>query len=147
MNIEDLYLIILDKLNAIPDILWADQNIGQLDVEGRPAVPFPCALISIDMPQIDDLGNGIQKCRTQIGIRLGFDYKGSTAAKSPGAVKARALDYYRIIREVYKAVNGYNQPGLSRLKRNSQMEAARHDQIKILDMGFYCEILDKSAIT
>lgn len=145
MNLEDLFLLIQDKLNALPDIDWVDQNIGQLDVETRPPVSFPCALISIDLPRCEDLGGKLQKCSTQIGVRLGFNYTGSTSAKSPEAVRNRALDYYRIIREVYKALQGYNQPGLSRLKRISQVEMARPDQIKILDMTFYCEFHDNSA--
>lgn len=146
MNLEDLFILIQDKLNALPDIDWVDQNIGQLDVETRPQVSFPCALISIDLPKCEELGGKLQKCSTQIGVRLGFNYYGTTSAKSPTAVRNRALDYYRIIREVYKALQGYSQPGLSRFKRISQIEFARPDQIKILDMTFYCEFHDHSAV-
>lgn len=146
MNLEDLFILIQDKLKVLPDIKWVDQNIGQLDVESRPPVSFPCALISIDLPRCEELGGKLQKCSTQVGIRLGFNYAGTTSSNSPEAVKARALDYYRILREVYKAIQGYSEPGLSRLRRISQVEMAREDQIKIVDMTFYCEFHDSSAV-
>lgn len=146
MNLEDLFILIQEKLDALPDIDWVDQNIGQLDVDGRPPVQFPCALISIDLPRCEYLGRNIQKCSTHIGVRLGFNYAGSTNSKTTEVVRNRALDYYRIIREVYKALQGYSEPGLSRLKRISQVEMARADQVKILDMVFYCEFHDQSAV-
>lgn len=146
MNLEDLFTLMQDKIKVLPDIAWVDLNFGQLESETRPAVHFPCALISIDLPQTEDLGQKLQKCKCTIGIRLGFDFKGSTSAKAPAPVLAKALDYYRITREVYKAIQGYSQPGLSRLKRISQLEMTRPDQIKILDMTFYCEFHDNSAV-
>lgn len=146
MNLEDLFILIQDKLKVLPDIAWVDLNFGQLESETRPAVQFPCALISIDLPRTEDLGQKLQKCQCTIGIRLGFDFKGSASAKAPEPVRNKALDYYRITREVYKALQGYSQTGLSRLKRTSQLEMARPDQIKIVDMTFYCEFHDSSAV-
>jgi hypothetical protein len=146
MNLETLFLLIQDKLKVLPDIKWVDMNVGQLDVETRPAVAFPCALISIDLPKCEELGQQIQKCQCQIGIRLGFNYAGATNSKTPIAVKAAALDYYRMIREVYRALQGHTEPGLSRIRRVSQVEMAREDQIKIVDMTFYTEFHDYSAV-
>lgn len=146
MHLEDLFTLIQDKLKVLPDIAWVDLNFGQLESETRPAVQFPCALISIDLPRTEDLGQKLQKCQGTIGIRLGFDFKGSSSSKAADPVRAKALDYYRITREVYKALQGYSQTGLSRLKRTSQIEMARPDQIKILDMTFYCEFHDSSAV-
>jgi hypothetical protein len=146
MKLEDFFILIQDKLKVLPEINWVDLNFGQLESETRPAVQFPCALISIDLPRTEDLGQNIQRCYATIGIRLGFDFKGSAAAKSPEPIRAKALDYYRITREVYTALQGYSQSGLSRLKRSSQVEMARPDQIKIVDLTFTCEFHDHTAV-
>ena len=92
MNIEDIFLAVQDELNAIPELKWVDMNIGQMDGEDRPPVAFPCALVSIDLPECRDIGQGQQQCRTVLNVRVAFNYRGSTSSAAPEVVREKALE-------------------------------------------------------
>lgn len=144
MDIDQIFLEVTDLLSEIPALKWIDMDFGQLDSEQRPAVAFPCALVSIDLPDTNDLGNKVQKPKVLINIKLAFDYTGETNVKTAPNYRARALSYYGIVKSVYVKLQG-QRVGTAPLKRKSQMEYARPDRIKILDMPFETVFLDESA--
>lgn len=145
MEIEDLYTAVADLIAEVPQIKWVDMDFGQVDnFDIRPAVAFPCALIGIDFPQITDLGQKKQKPQVVINIKMGFNYSGETAHATPEQVRERALAYYGIVKAVYKKLQG-ERIGTSTLKRRQQLETARPDRIKIIEMPFATEFVDESA--
>jgi len=144
MDIDQIFLEVADLINGVPGIKWIDMDFGQLDSDQRPAVAFPCALISIDLPDTNDLGNRVQKPKVIINVKLAFDYMGETSVKTAPNYRTRALRYYGIVKSVYIALQG-QRIGTTPLKRKSQMEYARPDRIKILDMPFETNFLDDSA--
>lgn len=145
MNIEDFYLGVSDLIAEVPEIKWIDMDFGQLDsTDSRPAVAFPCALISIDFPDIADLGNKKQKPQVLINVRLGFNYAGETSHSTPEQAKSRALAYYAIVKAVYAKLQGQRLGG-SQLRRIRQVEAATPQRVKVVDMPFRTEFIDESA--
>ncbi|MDO9554541.1 hypothetical protein [Rhodonellum sp.] len=144
MEIDELFLGITDMIGEVTDIKWIDMDFGQMDSDQRPPVGYPCALISIDFPQISDLGNNVQKPKVLINVKLCFDYQGETSVKAPPNTRIRALSYYPIVKSVYKKLQG-QRIGTSPMKRTSQIESARPDRIKILQMTFETVFVDDSA--
>lgn len=145
MNIDDLFLAITDELRSIPELKWIDMNIGQMDGEDRPPVAFPCALVSIDLPECKDIGQNKQQCRTTLNVRVAFNYRGATNSAAPEIVRGKALEYYGIVRKVYQALHGFKSGDSSPFRRKSQMEYARPDQIRFVDLMFECQFIDASA--
>lgn len=144
MNIEDLFIDVCDLINEVPEIKWVDLDFGQMDSETRPAVLFPCALVSIDLPNTNDVGNKVQKPQVIINVKLCFNYNGETSTGTPPVSRARALEYYGLVKSVYKKLQGA-RIGTGALKRRAQVESARPDKIKIVDMPFETFFLDNSA--
>lgn len=144
MEQDELFLAITDLIGEVPSVAWIDMDFGQMDSEGRPAVGFPCALVSIDYPQITEIGQGVQKPNVLINVKLCFSYTGATNLKASSPVRERALAYYAIVKDVYKKLQG-KRVGTGPLRRISQLESARPDQIKIVDISFATSFLDQSA--
>jgi len=136
---EEIYELLLAKLGEIAELNWIDLDKGQLETgESRPAVSFPCALITIQYPNTEDLDfkGTIQDCDVQIGIRVAHDYTGNTSAVTPEAVRAESLEYLRLVQKVYKKLQGFTDGTMNELSRRSQREERRPDQIKVMQINF-----------
>lgn len=144
MEQDELFLAITDLISEVPSVSWIDMDFGQMDSEGRPPVNFPCALVSIDFPQIAEIGQGVQKPSVMINVKLCFNYTGETSQRAASPVRERALAYYATVKDVYKKLQG-QRIGTGPLRRVSQLESARPDRIKIVDMSFTTAFLDQSA--
>lgn len=146
MELQDIYLGVMDLLSQVPELKWIDQDYGQLDdPDVRPAVAFPCALIGTDLVRCQDIGMKKQKCPVQVNIKIGFNYAGESSAVTPLAVRDKALEYYRVLKSVYLKLQGARIGELTPLKRASQVEASRPDRIKIVEMPFNTEFIDVTA--
>lgn len=145
MDIDQIFLEVTELLSTVPTLKWIDMDFGQLDSEQRPPVAFPCALVSIDLPDINDLGNKVQKAKARINIKMAFDYAGETSIKTAPDYRTRALAYYGTVKDVYKKLHGARLESTAPLKRITQMEYARPDRIKIVEMPFDTVFVDESA--
>ncbi len=140
---EEIYLLFLELLKAVPELRWIDMDQGQLE-QDRPPVAYPCALINIDYDDVDDKGANIQFCNTTVTIRVAFNYTGSVSAKTPDLLLERSLEYCRTINKVYKAIQGKTFKG-SRMKRRGQIREPRPDGITVVQVPFQFTFLDQSA--
>ena len=143
MNIEDIYQATYDRLAPLPEIKWADQDFGQMEME-RPPVVYPCVLIGIDLPKTADIGQNKQNCQVLINLKICFTYTGEISFKAPEEIRERGLAYYRTIKEIYKKMQG-QRIGLKPLSRIQQVESVRPDRVKIVDMTFSTTFIDESA--
>ncbi|SUJ26433.1 Uncharacterised protein [Sphingobacterium spiritivorum] len=135
----------LEIYNQLKKIRWIDMDKGQLEFyETRPAVAFPCALIKIEIAKTENLGSNVQRCFGRGTIRLAFDYVGETAAKTPTALRQQSLEYFDILQAVYLAVQG-KTGGAGKFDRQSAVEENRPDGLKVLNMPFATNWIDKSA--
>ena len=79
---------IITQLKTITALKWIDEDFGQLEVlEQRPAVKFPCALITIDQAS-EDLGGGDRDVTNTVTVRLAHD---RTADHAQGVASGTAL--------------------------------------------------------
>ncbi|MDR1646020.1 MAG: hypothetical protein LBS05_09435 [Tannerellaceae bacterium] len=145
---KTIYKAVVERLTEkVPDLRWVDLDTGQLDRKNdRPAVAWPCALISIDIPQCKNLTDTVQTCQAKIVLRIAFDPEGTgrTAANAPNSVREEALKPYDVISEVYKALQGYETPAFCPLTRTGQEKENRSD-LFVYKMMFRCEFEDETA--
>lgn len=139
---DEIYELILAKLDEIPELNWIDLDKGQLDTgESRPPVAFPCALIGISFPNASDLdlNQTIQDCSVQINIRIAQDFTGNTSAATPQVEREKSLVYMRLVQKVYEKLQGFSNGSLNPLSRRNQQEERRNDLYKVMRIGFVSE--------
>ena len=91
----------------VPSIRWIDQNLGQLESAERPPVSFPCVLIDFDEWNFEDLSELVQTAAGNIIIRLAFAPFSAINNVTPTAYKLKALQFYEIECQLYKALHGW----------------------------------------
>lgn len=128
---------------------WFDWNKGQLkkaDEAGRYPVPFPCALVRIDIPKTKDVTDTLQDCKATIAITLAFDplSMGRTAANAPEEIRAQGLEPYDTIADVYKLLQGFGTDQFSPLSRKSAKELT-HPDLFVYEIVFATEFEDNTA--
>ena len=66
---KTIYTAVMARLKEqVPAIRWIDFDKGQLDSSDRPAVAFPCALISIGINNTKDITSTSQDCTATLKI-------------------------------------------------------------------------------
>ena len=144
---KDLYLKTLGLIKTVPSIKFADLDKGQLDnYEVRPALIFPCVLIRLEFPKTENIGAKQQKVQAQITLRVAFDFVGRTASNTPEPVVEQSLGYFDTMTDLYKAFQDYYGDGFTRFSRISLREEKRNDGLKVVNMPFITNLIDKSAV-
>jgi hypothetical protein len=141
---KTVYLAVMAQLQTIEALKWIDLDSGQLS-QPKPSVSFPCALISIKLPKCKNVTDKIQDCEARISVRLGFDNKMRTAAKTPEVARNLSLAVYDIIADVYKALQGFSTVNFDCLNRVSQGEEPSKNGVFIYKQEFSTEFEDRSA--
>jgi hypothetical protein len=135
---------IIKNLNAFK---WIDKDNRQLDeYEGKPSVPFPCALIKVSLPKCESIGGGRQMCTAQITVRLGFNLvRSETSTKAPDEALEKSLKYLDDVEAVYIALQGYTDSEVEIYDRVTQTEEERQDGLTVVKMIFTTSFIDMSA--
>jgi len=141
---KTIYNTLLKLLGEIPELRWIDLDKGQLDYT-RPAVAFPCALISIQYSNCQDMSLKIQQCTILATVRLGFDFTGETSAKTPEPNRETALAYYDLANKVYSKIQGYTDKEVRPFSRKRMTEEVRGGGIKVLTIPFETIYTDQTA--
>lgn len=142
---KTIYSDIITRLKAkVPELRWIDLDYGQLESPERPAVAFPSALITIDIPQADDITDNIQDCVANITIRLAFDNPGRTAAATPTKELNRALTPYDTAGNVYAALQGWHTAHFDPLSRRSQRKENNRYGLFVYSLQFQTRFFDET---
>jgi hypothetical protein len=141
---KTIYLAIMQQLETVEALKWIDLDTGQLS-QAKPSVAFPCALVSIKLPKCKSLTDKIQDCEARISVRLGFDSKMRTAAKTPEAARTLSLAVYDTIADVYKALQGFGTENFDSLNRVSQGDEPSKNGVFIYKQEFSSQFEDRSA--
>lgn len=147
---KDIYDALLTRLSGqIPALKMIDFDMGQLgvlDLDLRPSVKFPCALIDITYPRCTDISGDIQLVESMIKIRLAFETPLPTDSNATKARRDAALLIFDTVDLVYKALQGYSAAGIfTELSRRSQVPDNRYAGIKIIEMIFDTTFEDITA--
>lgn len=129
---------------------WIDNDFGQLEFyELKPAVAFPCALISVEIEKTVDQGEDIQLCYARAGIRMAWDYTGRTSANTPAVIRQQSNEHYKLINAVYRTFQGKIGIGETiknfKFSRRSTIREKRPDGLTVIDLAFNTTFLDRTA--
>lgn len=149
----NIYLSIMARIKTkVPAVRYVNQDLGQLEnyhpSTGRPAVSFPCVLIDFDDFNADDLTHNIQELEGDIILRIALDTWSSASSLNDATTKAKALAYYDIEQEVYKALHGYcpgSADDCGYITRTATSTEKREDPIRVRIIRFKLRFKDDSA--
>lgn len=145
---KTLFLAITGQLETVADLAWIDDDFGQLETPSgaRPAVAFPCALVNISYPSIEDAGNPgdmAQVIRAQVQVRIGFDPVTETSSIVPEAFRLAAVNRFDIAQKVFEALQGFDANGqMGPMTRISQTPEQRRDNFKVIRMVFKTDFME-----
>ena len=141
---KKLFTGICDYLaSQVPDILWIDEDTGQLESEERPPVAFPCCLIDIQYPECATGIAGSQRIRAQIQVRLAFNCCASTNSRVPEAIREKALSRLDIVESVHNALQWWAMNReINPLKRLNASTERRMDGLKVYVMTYDTQFSD-----
>jgi len=148
-----LYVAILQRIeDMVPAIRYTDQDLGQLEnYETRPPVSWPCLLLDFDAATYENLGRLHQSGRLQVVLRIGFAPFSSANSLSPDTVRDKALEYYNVENEVYKALQGWEPLGPAKeplcqpLMRVQAATERRNDEYRVRTLVFATSYFDAEA--
>ena len=141
---KTIYLAIMEKLESLSALKWIDLDTGQLAAP-KPSVLFPCALVGIKLPKSKSLTDTIQDCDARITVKLGFDNKVRTAAKTPEVARTASLAVYDIIADVYKILQGFRTENFDSLNRVSQGDESTKNGLFVYKIEFSTAFEDRTA--
>ena len=146
----NLFLKIQEKIKAeVPEILWIDFDLGQLEAfDGqRPPVEWPCLLIDFPDTVFRQM-QGYQDGDVNIVLRLAFDEYESTNAETPTLILQSALDYLEIEQKIYEALQAWDADGLltnDMIRQNAQSEKRNDDNFRVRRITFSATFSDNSV--
>lgn len=145
---EQLFESILARIAAkVPGIKYIDQDLGQLEnYQLRPAVNWPCLLVDIEETKFSDAaGEMIQIGEGMVSFRLGLVQYSNSSSITPVSVRGKAMSYYRLENDLYKALHGWSPEGFTRLLRRGDVTERRDDDIRVRISKYYFSYTDTSA--
>lgn len=132
----------------VPELRWIDLDMGQLDSNTRPAVAFPCLLVTTAITGADTFyqshtGYG-QNCRATVTVTLAFEPLGATNTAAPDSVVATSLSPYAVIDKVHKALQGVETDTMEPLLRISQGKKRSRNKLFQYEIRFATTVLDEA---
>lgn len=122
---------LLNKFKCdFPEINWVDYDKGQMNYE-RPPVAFPCALISIQVQQAENLNSHLQVVNAVVTVKLCFDYTGNTSLSTYEPERLKSLAYLDLVEKVYKQLQGWSTSEFNPLSRINNFDEQRPDNYKV----------------
>lgn len=113
----NIYFALMQKLLTLtagsppaPVIAYIDMDYGQLEMNPRPNVAFPCVLIDFKGWKFDDLGNLNQKAGGMICLKFATDPYDETSSITPGTYSQAALQILELEWQIYKLIQGWAPP-------------------------------------
>ena len=140
---KTIYEAIQSELEKVPALRWVDLEAGQLEME-QPPVAFPCALIDLQISNAENNNAKQQNCDLIVRVVVGVPVLGETSAAAPAPVRAKALEFFDISTQVYKALQGFETAEFSPLSRKSQTSRSARG-LKKVTIEFKTNFTDYSA--
>ena len=123
---------------------WVDKDKGQMNFE-NPPILFPAALVTISVPQRQNINRLKQACRAQIRIKLCYDWGGNTSGVTPQAQRDASLKYYDDIDAVWEKFQGWSTANINPLECQGNFPLARPDQYTTEEIVFVGDFYEEKA--
>ncbi len=146
---KELYEAILNRLKTeVTELKEIDFEMGQLEVLNlniKPIVLFPCALIDISYPKCEDEDEETQQVTARVNVKLAFECPLPTDSKASESRRSAALGLFITVDKVYSVLQGYGTAEFSAFSRKSQTPDNRYSGIKIINMVLETTFEDMTA--
>jgi hypothetical protein len=137
-----LFKAVHEKLTKVEAIRWVDEDWGQLDIYENPPVTFPCALVSVQVPEwIPIKEPAVQPGKAQVIIKIGFDTRYKTG-NAPTEEITRAFAHFAIVKAVTLALRGMTGDTFRGLERLSTLKTVTEAGVKIYTVIFSSSIAE-----
>lgn len=145
-----LYQELVKRLvDQVGEIKYIDQDLGQLEVNERPPVRFPCVLIDLSDATFDDVGENYQLATVSISLRLGFAPFTSANSIQKDSFSDKALQFYDIEAKIHKALHGHTlenpDADFRELTRVSASTEQREPEIRVRQLVYNIEFEDDTT--
>lgn len=94
----------------MPEIVYIDRDLGQLETIERPSVAFPCVLISFLPFNFNDLGENVQDAMGMVALKVAFNPYSSTEGSTPETFVDAALEFFELEEKLQEKMHGWS-PG------------------------------------
>lgn len=137
-----LFSDVIKMLKTVTELRWIDEDMGQLDIYSDPPVVFPCALVSVQVPEwIPIKEPAVQPGKAQVTVKLGFNVL-HTIGNAPENQVTKALEHFSIVKKVTLAVRGQHGTTYRGLERLSTLKTINEVGIKIYTVTFSSSIAE-----
>ena len=142
-----IYTAVMARLKEQVPSLWVDLDDGVIDKAGgdRPAVSFPAALVSIDLPNCKDVADDgeHQVCKARVIVRIAQNPLASrTSSEAKAGIRESALERYDLIEEIIAALQGWGTEHFNSLSRVKQAKENRTDGLFVYGVEFESAFYD-----
>ncbi len=128
-----------------PEIPWVDWDKGQMNYD-RPPVVFPAALVTIQVPQSENINNTLQLVNAIVTIKLCFDFTGNTSNITAEADRLKSLEYLDTVDKLYSKFQGWRTAEFNPLARINNLEEQRPDAYKVNSTSFKTAYHEATAV-
>lgn len=137
-----LFTAVHEALIEVTGIRWVDEDYGQLDIYDNPPVTFPCALISVQVPEwIGIKEPAVQPGKAQVIVKLGFDTRHNAGNANSTQIE-RAMEHFAIVKAVTLALRGLTGDTFRGLERLSTLKTVNEVGVKIYTVIFAAAIAE-----
>jgi hypothetical protein len=138
-----LFTDVIGYLKTVTALKWIDEDCGQLDIFENPPVAFPCALISVDVPEwIPIKEPAVQPGKAQVRLKLGFDTR-IPVGNANTIMLPKAFAHFAIVKAVTLAVRGKFGKTYRGLERMSTIKTINEVGVKIYTVTFSCSMVEE----
>ena len=137
-----LFKDVIGYLKTITEIKWIDEDCGQLDIYQDPPVMFPCALVSVQVPEwIGIKEPEVQPGKAQLIVKLGFDTR--IPLGNVGTTQlTKAFEHFAILKKVTFAIRGKHGTTYRGIDRMSTLKTINEVGVKIYTITFASSIVE-----
>lgn len=146
---DKLLIDITERLTEkVPALKYIDEDFGQLDYySNHPPVKYPCALVDATEATWTNTLKREQTGLVQVVIRVADLKLSNTSGKAPQGQKDKAFAVFTILKDVYKALQGWTgSQHYAGLIRMSNKRIKRDDGVRIYEIRFTTQLKDSSAV-
>lgn len=133
----------------VPEILYIDQDLGQLAQTGedeRPPIAYPAVLIDFPNSTFSELATGNQLGNVPISFHLIFAPYSQTWNKAPLDVRKNGLEYLDIEQKLHQALQGWSLDYFVKLSRVSVQSKNNNDiGLRVRNLTYVTEYEDYST--
>lgn len=142
---DTVFLEIVKRLEAIPELRYVSEDWGQLNFE-QPPVNFPCALVDLGEIRYTQAGRNTQQAEATLNVTIAdIRFDGITMAL-PKDKQGKAFEVFRIIESVNRQLHGYESEKHSRLVRQGIKKIIREDAVREFLITYRFGFTDESAM-